>query len=172
MTEEKKAQIRKRILIAEVVLALLMVAYLVYVVVAKNSNSTVFHILTGVILASVLLLNDIVEPYLTKTLEELDEFRKAAYKKYVICDAAAYLGLLIFIMTFGNDDSTFMFVSVCMFVVGTRKKNEFRKVYMGEITKEDVQAAKEAVAEVEAIETEVVEAEAVEVEEAVETIEE
>ena len=150
MTEEKKTQIRKRVFAVEVVLALLMVAYLVYVLVTKNSNSTVFHILTGVILFSVLILNDFVEPYFTKTLEELDEFRKGAYKKYVLCDAAAYIGLLMFIMTFGNDDSTYMFVSVCMFVVGTRKKNEFRKVYMGEITKEDVNAAKEAAAEAEA----------------------
>lgn len=162
MTEEKKTQIRKRVFAAEIVLALLMVAYLVYVLVTKNSNSTVFHILTGVILFSVLILNDFVEPYFTKTLEELDEFRKGAYKKYVLCDAAAYIGLLMFIMTFGSDDSTYMFVSVCMFMVGTRKKNEFRKVYMGEITKEDVKAAKEAAAESETIETEAVETEAAE----------
>ena len=176
MTEEKKQQIRKRILIAESVLALLMVAYLVYIVVTKNSNSTLFHVLAGVILFAVLILNDVVEPYLTKTFEEMNEFRKNAYKKYVLCDAVSYLGLLLFIMTFGGDDSTWMFVSICMFVVGSRKKNEFRKVFLGEITKEDVEAAKEAVAEVEAIEEEAVETEVVEtvveVEETAETIEE
>ena len=163
MTEEKKMQIRKRVFAAEIVLALLMVAYLVYVLVTKNSNSTIFHILTGVILFSVLILNDFVEPYFTNTLKELDEYRMAAYKKYVLCDAAAYIGLLMFIMTFGGEDSTYMFVSVCMFVVGTRKKNEFRKVYMGEITKEDVKAAKEA-----AEKAEIIEVEAVETEESVE----
>ena len=165
MTEEKKLQIRKRILIAEALLALLMVIYLVYVVVTKNSNSTVFHVLAGVILFAVLALNDFVEPYLTKTFQEMDEFRKTAYKKYVLCDAVSYLGLLLFIMTFGGDDSTWMFVSICMFVVGTRKKNEFHKVYLGEVTEKDVKAAKEAVAEAETIE-EVVETE---VEETAET---
>ena len=170
MTEEKKLQIRKRIFIAEALLALLMVAYLVYVVVTKNSNSTVFHVLAGVILFAVLILNDIVEPYCTKAFEEMDDFRKNAYKKYVLCDAVSYLGLLIFIMTFGGDDNTWMFVSVCMFVIGARKKNEFRGAFLGEITKEDVEAAKKAVAEVEAtVETEVEETEA---EEAVEVIEE
>ena len=103
MTEEKKEQIRKRILIAESVLALLMVVYLVYIVVTKNSNSTLFHVLAGVILFAVLILNDVVEPYLTKTFEEMNEFRKNAYKKYVLCDAVSYLGLLLFIMTFGGD---------------------------------------------------------------------
>ena len=174
MTEEKKLQIRKRIFIAEALLALLMVAYLVYVVVTKNSNSTVFHVLAGVILFAVLILNDIVEPYCTKAFEEMDDFRKNAYKKYVLCDAVSYLGLLIFIMTFGGDDNTWMFVSVCMFVIGARKKNEFRGAFLGEITKEDVEAAKKAVAEVEAIEEETVETEVeeTEAEETAEVIEE
>lgn len=156
MTEEKKTQIRKRILIAEALLALLMVIYLVYVVVTKNSNSTLFHVLTGVILFAVLILNDVAEPYLTKAFEEMDDFRRNAYKKYVLCDAVSYLGLFIFIMTFGGEDNTYMFVSICMFVIGSRKKNEFRGAFLGKVTKEDVEAAKRA-AETDAIETQEIE---------------
>lgn len=156
MTEEKKTQIRKRILIAEALLALLMVIYLVYVVVTKNSNSTLFHVLTGVILFAVLILNDVAEPYLTKAFEEMDDFRRNAYKKYVLCDAVSYLGLFIFIMTFGGEDNTYMFVSICMFVIGSRKKNEFRGAFLGKVTKEDVEAAKRAV-ETDAIETQEIE---------------
>ena len=152
MSEEKKLQIKKKIWIVEACFASLMVIYLIYMGVTKNSNETVFHILAGVILAAVLILNDIVDPYLTKVFDELDEFRKNAYKKYVICDAVSYAGLLLFIITFGSTDSTYMFVSICMFVVGSRKKKEFRALYMGEVTKEDINAAKEAVAEVEAVE--------------------
>ena len=84
MTEEKKEQIKKRILIIESVLALLMVIYLVYVVVTKTSNSILFSVLSGVILFTVLILNDIVEPYLTKVFDEMNDFRKEAYKKYVL----------------------------------------------------------------------------------------
>ena len=156
MTEEKKTQIRKRILIAEALLALLMVIYLVYVVVTKNSNSTLFHVLTGVILFAVLILNDVAEPYLTKAFEEMDDFRRNAYKKYVLCDAVSYLGLFIFIMTFGWEDNTYMFVSICMFVIGSRKKNEFRGAFLGKVTKEDVEAAKRA-AETDTIETQEIE---------------
>ena len=156
MTEEKKTQIRKRILIAEALLALLMVIYLVYVVVTKNSNSTLFHVLTGVILFAVLILNDVAEPYLTKAFEEMDDFRRNAYKKYVLCDAVSYLGLFIFIMTFGGEDNTYMFVSICMFVIGSRKKNEFRGAFLGKVTKEDVEAAKRA-AETDTIETQEIE---------------
>ena len=170
MTEEKKEQIKKRILIIESVLALLMVIYLVYVVVTKTSNSILFSVLSGVILFTVLILNDIVEPYLTKVFDEMNDFRKEAYKKYVLCDAISYLGLLIFIITFGSDDSTFMFVSICMFVIGARKKNEYRGAFLGKITREDVEAAKEA-AEAEAIEAEAIEVEATEVETVEETVE-
>ena len=165
MTEEKKAQIRRRIWITELVLASLMIIYLVYVIATKQSNSMLFNIIAAVILLSVFLLNDVVEPYLTQTLQELNDFRKKAYRLYVLCDGISYAGLLLFIMTFGTDENTAMFISICMYVVGSRKKKEHRAVYMGEVTEEDVAAAKEAVAESETVEV----TETAEVEEIAET---
>ena len=173
MTETKKKQIRNRITAVEAVLAMVLLGYLVYGIVTKNSNQLIFNILAVILVVSSVVLNDVVEPHLTKVFERMDELRKEAYKKYVLWDAASWAGLLLFLFTFGSDDSSFMIVSVLIYVVATRQKREYKEVAFGEVTKADVEAAKTA--DVEAAKTAVVDTEAVEVEEASEaedTIEE
>lgn len=169
MTEEKKSQIRKRIAAVEIVLAAVLLIYLVYGIVTKNSNQMVFNILATILVVVAFVLTDVVEPYLTKVFEEMDEFRKEAYKKYVLWDAASWAGLMIFVLTFGSEDSTFMIVGVGIYVIATRQKREYRSAYLGEVTKADVEAAKAAVVDAEAVE---VEETFEEVQEAVENIEE
>ena len=68
MTEEKKGQIRKGIVAVEVVLAAILLIYLIYGIVTKNSNQMIFNILATILVVAAVVLNDIVEPYLTKTL--------------------------------------------------------------------------------------------------------
>lgn len=169
MTEEKKSQIRKRIAAVEIALAAVLLIYLVYGIVTKNSNQMVFNILATILVVVAFVLTDVVEPYLTKVFEEMDEFRKEAYKKYVLWDAASWAGLMIFVLTFGSEDSTFMIVGVGIYVIATRQKREYRSAYLGEVTKADVEAAKAAVVDAEAVE---VEETFEEVQEAVENIEE
>lgn len=142
MTEEKKGQIRKGIAAVEIALAAILLIYLVYGIATKNSNQLIFNILATVLVVVSLVLNDIVEPYLTKEFQEMDSFRREAYKKYVLWDAASWAGLLIFVLTFGSEDSTFMIVGVGAYVIATRQKREYRAAYMGEVTKADVEAAK------------------------------
>lgn len=168
MTEEKKGQIKRGIAAVEIVLAAILLIYLIYGIATKNSNQMIFNILATILVVVALILNDIVEPYLTKTFEEMDEFRKEAYKKYALWDAASWAGLLIFVLTFGSEDSTFMIVGVGIYVIANRQKREHRAAYMGEVTKADVEAAKAAAADAEAVELE----DSEEVQEAAETIEE
>jgi hypothetical protein len=154
MSETKKKQIRKGIAAVEIALAAVLVIYLIYGVVTKNSNQLIFNILATILVAAAVVLNDIVEPYLTKVFEEMDEFRKEAYKKYVLWDAASWAGLLIFVFTFGSEDSSFMIISVVLYVIATRQKREYKAVAFGEITKKDVEFAKAAVVDAEAVEVE------------------
>jgi magnesium-transporting ATPase (P-type) len=126
MSEIKKKQIRKGIAAVEIALAAVLVIYLIYGVVTKNSNQLIFNILATILVAAAVVLNDIVEPYLTKVFEEMDEFRKEAYKKYVLWDAASWAGLLIFVFTFGSEDSSFMIISVVLYVIATRQKREYK----------------------------------------------
>ena len=81
MSETKKKQIRKGIAAVEIALAAVLVIYLIYGVVTKNSNQLIFNILATILVAAAVVLNDIVEPYLTKVFEEMDEFRKNVEEK-------------------------------------------------------------------------------------------
>lgn len=149
MTEEKKGQIKKRIIVVEAVLATVLLIYLAYGIVTKNSNQMVFNVLATILVMTAVVLNDIVEPYLTKMFEEMDDFRKEAYKKYALWDAASWAGLLLFVFTFGADDSTFLIIGVGLYVIASRQKREYRDAYLGNITKADVDAAKAVVDAVE-----------------------
>ena len=168
MTEEKKGQIRKRIVAAEIALAAVLLIYLIYGIVTKNSNQMVFNVLAAILVVASVVLNDIVEPYLTKMFEEMDEFRKEAYKKYVLWDAALWAGLLIFVLTFGSEDSTFLIIGVGLYVIASKQKREYRSAYLGQVTKADVEAAKAAVVDAQTVEIE----DAEDVQETAEIIEE
>lgn len=147
MTEEKKSKIRKGVLAVEIGLAAILMLYVIYGIVTKNSSRLIFQILATILVVGAVVLNDVVEPYLTKVFEEMDEFRRGAYKKYVFWDALSWAGLLLFVLTFGSEDSTFMIVAVGLYVIATRQKREYRSAYLGEVTKADVEAAKAAVVE-------------------------
>lgn len=165
MTEEKKKQMRKVITLVEILMAAILLGYLVYGLVTKNPNQAVFNVLAVVLVVSFVILNDIVEPYLTKAFEEMDSFRKDAYKKYFLWDAAAMAGLLIFVLNINSDDSTLFIVGVALYFIGSKQKRTYQSVYLGEVTKEDVEAAKASAVDSEAVEAE-------EIEESVEDTEE
>ena len=168
MTKEKKAQIKKGITIAETVLLGILVAYLAYGIITKTTNQSLFTVIAIGVIAGYLILNDFVEPYLTKTFEEMDSFRKEAYKKYVLWDVASMAGVLLFVLNFSNVGSTMTYVGLALYFIGGKQKNAYRPAYLGKVTKEDVEAAKRAVADVEAVVVEETE----EVQETVETVEE
>ena len=68
MTKEKKAQIRKTITIIEVALMVILLAYLAYGIITKNPDQPMFNALAIFVIAAYLILNDFVDPYLTKVL--------------------------------------------------------------------------------------------------------
>lgn len=144
MTEEKKSRIRKYIIFTELFMAVVLVAYLVYGLVTKNANQLIFNILAVVLVLTCVVLNDIVEPYLTECFATMDEFRREAYKKYVLWDVASMAGLLFFVLNFTENSTVFIYGGLLLYFVGSKQKHPYRSVYLGDVTKEDVEAAKQA----------------------------
>ena len=168
MTEEKKAKIKKIITIAEIVLLGILVAYLAYGIITKTANDSLFTVIAIGVVSGYLILNDFLEPYLTKTFDEMDSFRKDAYKKYVLWDVASMVGVLMFVLNFSNNGSVVTYAGIALYFIGSKQKNTYRPAFLGKVTKEDVEAAKRAVADVEAVVVE----DAEEAQETVETVEE
>ena len=155
MTEEKKAGIRKKILIAQLGIAAILIGYLVYGLVTKNTNPLVFNILAVVLVGAFVILNDLVEPYLTEVFEGMDEFRKNAYRNYVLWDVASMAGLLFFVTQFTETSNMMIYLGLVVYFIGSKKKRTYQSAAMGKLTKEDVEAAKAAAEEPEkSLETE------------------
>ena len=166
MTEEKKAQIRKKITIAEFALMAVMIGYLVYGLATKNSNPTVFSIIAIAVVIGYLILSDVVEPYLTEVFKDMNDFRKDAYKKYVLWDVVSMAGLVYFVLNFTDDGNMLIYAGLLAYLMGSKKKRTYQGAYKGDVTQEDVEAAKAAA------DAEVIDVEAVEIEDIQEPIEE
>ena len=150
MTEEKKSQIRKTITMVELILAAILVVYLVYGIVTKNSNELIFNALAIFVVVAYVILNDLVEPYLTEVFVNMDDFRKDAYKKYLMWDVASMAGLLFFVLNFSQEGSMMLYIGLVLYFIGSKQKRPYQSAYLGDVTKEDVEAAKAAVVDVEA----------------------
>ena len=150
MTEEKKSQIRKTITIVELILAAILVVYLVYGIATKNSNEMIFNALAIFVVVTYVVLNDLVEPYLTEVFVNMDDFRKDAYKKYLMWDVASMAGLLFFVLNFSQEGSMMLYIGLALYFIGSKQKRPYQSAYLGDVTKEDVEAAKAAVVDVEA----------------------
>lgn len=150
MTEEKKSQIRKTITVVELILAAILVAYLVYGIATKNSNELIFNALAIFVVVTYVVLNDLVEPYLTEVFVNMDDFRKDAYKKYLMWDVASMAGLLFFVLNFSQEGSMMLYIGLVLYFIGSKQKRPYQSAYLGDVTKEDVEAAKAAVVDVEA----------------------
>ena len=145
MTEEKKSQIRRRITAVEIALAAVLVIYLIYGIAAKNTNTVVFYGLAVFVVVTYVVLNDFIEPYLTEVFVDMDEFRKDAYKKYTMWDIASMAGLLFFVLNFSEEGNMLIYAGLVLYFIGSKQKNVYRSAYLGDVTKEDVEAAKTAV---------------------------
>ena len=150
MTEEKKSQIRKTITVVELILAAILVAYLVYGIATKNSNEMIFNALAIFVVVTYVVLNDLVEPYLTEVFVNMDDFRKDAFKKYLMWDVASMAGLLFFVLNFSQEGSMMLYIGLVLYFIGSKQKRPYQSAYLGDVTKEDVEAAKAAVVDVEA----------------------
>ena len=149
MTEEKKSQIRKTITMVELILAAILVVYLVYGIATKNSNELIFNALAIFVVVAYVVLNDLVEPYLTEVFLNMDDFRKDAYKKYLMWDVASMAGLLFFVLNFSQEGSMMLYIGLVLYFIGSKQKRPYQSAYLGDVTKEDVEAAKAAVVDVE-----------------------
>ena len=147
MTEEKKSQIRKRVTAVEIALAAALVIYVIYGIVTKSSNNTIFNALSIFIVAAYVVLNDFVEPYLTEVFVNMNDFRKDSYKKYLMWDVASMAGLLLFVLNFSQDGSMMLYIGLAMYFVGSKQKRPYMSAYLGDVTEEDVEAAKAAVSD-------------------------
>ena len=150
MTEEKKSQIRKTITMVELILAAILVVYLVYGIATKNSNELIFNALAIFVVVAYVILNDLVEPYLTEVFVNMDDFRKDAYKKYLMWDVASMAGLLFFVLNFSQEGRMMLYIGLVLYFIGSKQKRPYQSAYLGDVTKEDVEAAKAAVVDVEA----------------------
>ena len=150
MTEEKKSQIRKTITMVELILAAILVVYLVYGIATKNSNELIFNALAIFVVVAYVILNDLVEPYLTEVFVNMDDFRKDAYKKYLMWDVASMAGLLFFVLNISQEGSMMLYIGLVLYFIGSKQKRPYQSAYLGDVTKEDVEAAKAAVVDVEA----------------------
>ncbi len=148
MTEEKKSQIRKTITVVELILAAILVVYLVYGIATKNSNELIFNALAIFVVVAYVILNDLVEPYLTEVFVNMDDFRKDAYKKYLMWDVASMAGLLFFVLNFSQEGSMMLYIGLVLYFIGSKQKRPYQSAYLGDVTKEDVEAAKAAVVDV------------------------
>ena len=144
MTEEKKSKIRKTITGIQLALAAVLVVYLIYGIAAKNSNPLIFNSLAIFVVTAYVVLNDFVEPYLTEAFKVMDEFRKEAYKKYLLWDIASMAGLLFFVLNFSQEGSMMLYIGLVLYFIGSKQKGPYRAAYLGDVTKEDVEAAKAA----------------------------
>ena len=144
MSEEKKSQIRKTISVIEVILAGIMIGYLIYGVATKNLNTTWNNIIAIAVVIACVVLNDFVEPYLTEVFVNIDEFRKEAYKKYLLWDIASMAGLLFFVLSFAEEGSMMAYLGLALYFVGSKQKRPYQSAYIGDVTKDDVEAAKNA----------------------------
>ena len=165
MTEEKKSQIRKIISLIEVILAAVMIGYLIYGIATKSLNTMLNNIIAIVVVVACVILNDVVEPYLTEVFVNMDDFRKSAYKNYVMWDVASMAGLLVFVLNFAAENSMTTYMGLALYFVGSKQKRSYQAAYLGDVTQEDVEAAKAAVVDAEAVEVK-------EVQETAENIEE
>lgn len=149
MTEEKKSQIRKTISIIEVILAGIMVAYLIYGIATKNLNTMLNNIIAIGVVVTCVVLNDFVEPYLTEVFVNMEDFRRDAYKKYVLWDIVSMAGLLFFVLLFAQEGNMMVYLGLAMYFVGSKQKRPYQSAYLGNVTKEDVEAAKKAAENIE-----------------------
>ncbi len=154
MTEEKKSQIRKTITLVELLLAAVLVVYLIYGIATKNSDELIFSGLAIFVVVAYVVLNDFIEPYLTKVFAGMDEFRKDAYKKYLLWDVASMAGLLFFVLNFSQEGSMMLYLGLVLYFIGSKQKRPYQSAYLGDVTKEDVEAAKAAVVDSEVVEIE------------------
>ena len=153
MTEEKKFQIRKKIAIIEVGLAAILLAYLVYGLVTKNSNQLIYNGLAIFVVSAAVILNDFVEPYLLKLFENMDDYRKSAYKSYLLWDVASMAGILFFVLNFSETGNMMVYAGLFVYFIGTKQKRTYQSVFFGDVTKEDVDAAKASAEESKEAET-------------------
>lgn len=147
MTEEKKKSIRKKIMVTEIVSAVLLSAYLVYEAAIKNSGQLPFRIFAVLLIGGYVFFNDFLEPYLTKMFEEMNEFRKEAYKKYVLWELLSMGGLLAFALTFTAETSMGTYLGAAAYILGLKQKRTYLGAYRGEVTEADVEAAKKGTAD-------------------------
>ena len=142
MTEEKKLKIRKRITAIQVALAAVLVIYLFYEIAAKNNNQMLFNALAVFVIVAYLVLNDFVEPYFTKAFVNMSDFRKEAYKKYLLWDVASMAGMLGFVLTFSEDGSLIVYLGLVLYFIGSKQKRPYHAAFLGDVTEADVEAAK------------------------------
>lgn len=154
MTEEKKSQIRKIISFIEIILAAIMIGYLIYGISTKSLNTMLNNVIAIIVVITCVVLNDIVEPYLTEVFVNMDDFRKDAYKKYLLWDVASMAGLLFFVLNFAEEGNMLVYVGLGLYFIGNKQKRTYQSAYLGNVTKEDVEAAKAAVVDSEAVEAE------------------
>ena len=153
MTEEKKSQIRKTIALIEVGLAATLLGYLVYGLVTKNSNQLIYNGLAIFVVSVAVILNDFVEPYLLKIFENMDDYRKAAYRNYLLWDIASMAGVLFFVLNFSETGNMMVYAGLFVYFIGTKQKRTYQSVFLGDVTKEDVDAAKASAEESQKAET-------------------
>lgn len=151
MTEEKKSKIRKTVATIQIAMTVVLIGYLIYTLATKHTNTMIFNILAVVLITASVILNDFIEPYLTEAFVQMDEFRKSAYRSYLFWDIASMAGILFFVLKFTESANMLIYLGLVVYFIGTKQKRSYQAAFLGNVTKEDVEAAKAAVVDAEEV---------------------
>ncbi|SCP98322.1 hypothetical protein [Anaerobium acetethylicum] len=124
MDEQRVKKIRRNTTIATVLTLVPIAAYLIYTIASGSRNIMVFQILVGVALFTMIILTDVVEPFLLKQFENITPEKKTAYLKYLGIDILSVACLGYFVLTMGMEttNNTGLYAALGYFVLSRYRR--------------------------------------------------
>lgn len=137
MDKEQQRKIRKRISMGTMLGLVLVLAILVAGIFTGKLSVLAFQIIACLYLLCYWAATDILEPKLTKELEDMNPAKKTYYLKYIGMDLFGYVGIMFFIIASGIGKSSnigmFGIFAYALSLATKRKfKLEYRRAVNGE----------------------------------------
>ena len=131
MDKETQKKIRRRITIGTLVALAVIIAIMIIGLITKTLSVFAFQVIVVVFLLAYWVVTDILEPRLTRELEEATPAQKTAYWKYMGVDLLGYLGLIYFMSTMGEQGSSSMgIMGVVVYALCMSAKRRYREEFL------------------------------------------
>lgn len=109
----------------------LIVIYVIYSLVTKNTEMLLFEILLGVFVIAYTLLTDVAEPYQLGLFQNMTIGQRSAFTKMMAADVVGVAALLYWIAGMGSEsDNNFLF-PVIIYFLAVQMKRKFRPEFEG-----------------------------------------